>query len=424
MRLPAIASLRFLSRTLAVAVALALFPQGAAFAQDAAPEVVALVNDEPFTQHDLSQRISLALFASGLDDTAENRSTFSLPVLNSMIDEYLQVTDAFRRGLQPNTAELDRAVARVATQNGLTVGAFLEELESKGVSRAIFEENMMSQFLWNETVRRHYRNRIRVSDREVELFLLLALTEGRDSQVALSEIFLPVSNREFDTEGQTALLRLREAVLEGANFASIAEQFSGSATAVRGGSLGWAPERLLSDARREALTGIELGGVTEPFRESGGWTVLLLRERRSELETGVPSHLIRLSLSTDADLEDAQDLRSSLSGCRAVRSAAADLGEGSGDLGRVRVEQLADNIAPLLEGTAPGDLSAIAAGDDVSGTVSGTERGPTFYALCPPAKGEPVWDEALNFLGNERLGALLRNTLRRLRREAEIEIRL
>jgi len=397
---------------------------GAARAQGAAPEVVAVVNDEPFTRHDLEQRISLALFASGASDTPESRAAFAAPVLDALVGEYLRARDALRNGFTPDEEHLQRVLEDVAARGGLSLEDFLIELDRRGVSRAILEENIISQILWSANVARVYRPRIRVADSEVDTALAIAIESSGEPHVELAEIVVPLlgggDEAERDESARESAAAVAASLRAGEmDFAEAARAFSGAATAGAGGALGWIPESRLSPARRGALAGLEPGGVAEPVRERGAWVVMLLLGRRDGPGEEVRPSLLRLTLPPGSGEEEVEEARASLGGCRGLRRLEAEGAEGAADIGPFRPGELSERLEALLEGLPTGEPSAALPPGSSEGA-----RGPSIYVACPPGKGSPEWNRAYERLARERLDALLRNTERRLRREAQIEIRL
>ena len=85
-------------------------------------------------------------------------------------------------------------------------------------------------------------------------------------------------------EAQTARLRLstlQERIINGENFAELAKANSDdTASAVRGGDLGWInPGDMLPEFER-ALNSLETGQISEPFQTPAGWHIVEVLERR------------------------------------------------------------------------------------------------------------------------------------------------
>ncbi|OMJ80102.1 hypothetical protein SteCoe_19698 [Stentor coeruleus] len=66
-----------------------------------------------------------------------------------------------------------------------------------------------------------------------------------------------------------------------AEFGRAAEQFSECSTAKKGGDLGWFPRGKMIGAFQEVAFGLEPGTMSEPFRTSEGYHIVLVEGRRN-----------------------------------------------------------------------------------------------------------------------------------------------
>src|ERR1700712_2954004 len=154
-------------RRLALALTLAAACAGAA--AQSGDYIVAVVNQEVVTASELQQRL-----APIRDDATRNRST--LPpaaalrkqVLDALIDERVMVTAARDTGTRIDDAELDRAVANVATQNQLTLPQMRERLRQEGILYAKFRDNIRDQLIVERVREREVMSLIKISDIEID----------------------------------------------------------------------------------------------------------------------------------------------------------------------------------------------------------------------------------------------------------------
>lgn len=95
-----------------------------------------------------------------------------------------------------------------------------------------------------------------------------------------------VAPNEIRTEEQALQLitRLRERILAGESFETIARQNSDDASSVvAGGDLDWVDDRGALPPEFEQVIGqLEVGELSEPFRTSGGWHIAEVLERRQQ----------------------------------------------------------------------------------------------------------------------------------------------
>ncbi|MDX8353035.1 peptidylprolyl isomerase [Cognatiyoonia sp. IB215182] len=81
-----------------------------------------------------------------------------------------------------------------------------------------------------------------------------------------------------ETEEEAAAAKAR--IDEGQAFADVARDVSTGPTGPNGGDLGWFGEGAMVPEFEEAITSLEVGGVSEPFETQFGWHVATLVEKR------------------------------------------------------------------------------------------------------------------------------------------------
>lgn len=123
------------------------------------------------------------------------------------------------------------------------------------------------------------------SDAEVEAaYAANASRFMQPRQYRLAQIFLavPVSGgAEADDRARRRLSELQQQLRSGKEFAALARAHSeDKASAAKGGELDWAAEDRLLPQVREAVSGLETGGVSEPLRAADGWHLIRLLDTR------------------------------------------------------------------------------------------------------------------------------------------------
>ncbi len=112
-------------------------------------------------------------------------------------------------------------------------------------------------------------------------FHLLKLLEKRGEQrhmirqVNARHILIKSSELVSDREAKQRLERLRERLLNGADFAELARAHSDdTGSAVKGGELGWADPSNYVEAFRDTIQQTEAGAISAPFKSQFGWHIL------------------------------------------------------------------------------------------------------------------------------------------------------
>ena len=112
-------------------------PQNPQLFGAAIPTVVkatAIINGDVITQTDVNQRLALLAMANGGQIAAEEVDRLRQQILRNLIDETLQIQAAKAEEIEVRTSDVDRAVARVASNVQRNPEQLAEYLEANGSS--------------------------------------------------------------------------------------------------------------------------------------------------------------------------------------------------------------------------------------------------------------------------------------------------
>ena len=316
--------------------------------------IVAIVNQELVTAGEVQQRIDR------LREEAQ-RSKSKLPpdddlrrqVVDALIDERVQITNARDVGQRVDDMELERAVANVAAQNQLTPAQLRERLKKEGIDYARFRNNVRDQLLVERVREREVQARITITDAEVDAVLdKQRAAAGSATEYNIAQILVTVPEgaseslvAERRTKAEAALNRVRSS----APFDVVAKEVSEDGNKARGGEIGMRPADRLPDIFVEAVRGLKPGEIAPTLLRSGaGFHVMKLLDKReggafSVTQTRARHILLRPSpqLSQEAAVRRLQEMKRQIqSGSRNFDQLARDNSEdGSasqgGDLGWV-----------------------------------------------------------------------------------------
>ena len=389
--------------------------------------IAAVINDEVITTSNVLDRIALALFASGLEDTDQNRRRVLPQVVRALIDEELQRQEAERLGISVPDEAIREAVGRVAQSNGMSYDRFLQLMAANGVPVRTLEDQIGSTLLWREVIRRRIVPQIDVSEEEVNQ--ILTRIEGISGlpEYLLSDLFLLVDDPAADAEIRALAAELAQEVRDGGSFGALASQFSDGAGAFNGGSLGWVIGQQLDPALREAVERLTPGQVSDPIRTASGYHILLLRDQR---EANVPDPLDtevalgRIALPFPANMTQAQfdqlaataqEISQAVNGCEDLRSRAEAIGAPDVDAGTGPLRRLPPDLAALLNELEIGEPSEPVRMPD----------GLAVFMICDRIEAQGAsFEQVMVSLQEERADLAQQRYLRDLRNAAFIDVRL
>lgn len=262
------------------ALAAAIMFCGAAVAR--AQQVVALVDGIPITELDITQRAKL-----------EQLSTQKLPprqdVLNSLIDEILEVKEAKRFGIDVPESEVESSYAGVGQRMGIDADKLTAILDHAGSSAQTLKSRLKAQLAWNALVRGRYKASLEIADTDVEAQLHLHQSDQKADvgyEYMMRPIIFVVPTGSPDSVYES---RKREAEALRARFTSCADGLPFARAldevAVRDQLVKFSAD--LPQASRDILDNTEVGHLTPPERTAEGLQMFAVCSRK-QTKTDTP----------------------------------------------------------------------------------------------------------------------------------------
>lgn len=338
--------------------------------------IVAVVNQELVTAGELQQRLERIRA-----DAARTKAELPPPqalrqqVLDALIDERVQVTNARESGVKVDEAELDRAVGNVALQNQLTLAQLRQKLRQEGVDYAKFRNNVRDQLMVERVREREVMERIKISEADVDAFLAeRRAAAGMTPQLNIAQILVLVpegASEAVAAERRARAEAARARVRAGEAFETVAGEMSEDNNREQGGVIGLRPADRLPDVFAAAVRTLRPGDVTpELLRSGAGFHLLKLIERRDGgnftiQQTHARHILLRTSaqLTREAATRRLADIKRSIaSGAKSFEQAARENSEdGSaaqgGDLGWVSPGTFVPEFEEVINALPPGSIS-------------------------------------------------------------------
>jgi peptidyl-prolyl cis-trans isomerase SurA len=341
--------------------------------------IVAVVGREVVTLSELSERRAFAERQLRRQGTPlPERGLLESQILERLIVEKAQLQMARDNGIRVEEIQLDRALERVAENNGVSLSVFRQMLEKDGVAFEKFRDEVRLQILMQRLREREVDDRIEVSEAEIDQFLTDEKGGGgKRSEYNLAHVLVRLPEQASPEQIDGARRKAEKARAEaaaGTDFAKIAASYSDAPDALQGGAMGWRPEDRLPEIFAGAVKGMKKGDVSGVLRSPGGFHVIMLVDRRGAEESApVEQTRARHILVRTSEVVSEADARRRLADLRErVVTGGADFAE----LARLHS---ADGSA-----SRGGDLDWLLPGD----TVPEFER--AMNALKPGETSQPV----------------------------------
>jgi peptidyl-prolyl cis-trans isomerase SurA len=271
----------------------ALISTAAAAATEAKPgrrvltldRIVAVVNDEVITEHELEERYGLVIRQLDKQGTPlPPKDVLEKQLLERMINDRVQLQYAKETGIRVDDVQLERTLSRIAQDSGLTLQQFRDTLEREGIGFNQFREEIRSEILLARLKEREVDAKLMISDSEIDNFLSTSeAQQGKGEEYNLSHVLVLVPEQASPEQIQKQRGRADDALKQlraGADFAQIAASYSDAPDALQGGSLGWRAPARLPAIFVEALGSMNPGDLSPVLRSPNGFHILKLIDRR------------------------------------------------------------------------------------------------------------------------------------------------
>ena len=420
-------SAAFLFLAVGILAALAVFGRPAQ--SQGVQRIAAIVNDEVISVYDLEQRLRLLLSTSQAQPTPQVLRRMQTQILETLIDETLQIQEANRLNIPVNEADIKRAIALIESQNGLPDGGLERVVTNGGANMAAMIAQIRAQIAWTKVIARRLRPRVTVGQDEVDSALArIRAAEGR-AESLVSEIFLSaedvVQKRNVRRGAEDLVQQLRT----GAPFSDVARQVSQGLSAPDGGDVGWVGSGQLAPELDAVLAKLAVGEVSDPIEVADGFYILQIRDQRggnrgdiSQIKVSLKQ--IFLSFPENANqeaiaerVESARGLAGQARGCDDFQAIIEKLDSAaSGDLGTISLGDTPEAVRQAIAALKVGEPSE----------PLRTETGVRVFMVCDRQEPEiPEVDRGSIEvkIGQTRLEMLARRYLRDLRRDAVVEFR-
>jgi len=143
--------------------------------------------------------------------------------------------------------------------------------------------------LFVETVKQMNKGGVSAPIRSPGGFHILKLLDSTGGQSHLitethvRHILIKTNELMSDAEAQKRLQAIRERIIDGDSFATLAKANSeDTGSAIKGGDLNWVMPGLLVPAFEKAMGGLALNEISEPVQTQFGWHIIQVLERRSK----------------------------------------------------------------------------------------------------------------------------------------------
>ena len=245
--------------------------------------VVAIVNDDLVTLHELNKKIQALTGLTPVELRGQNEENYykiRSQILELLIDEKITRGKIQEMGIEVDQKEIDNAIEKMKSDNKWTQEDLVSRLQSDGLSLEKYRENMKGELERIRLVNLEVRSRILIRKEIMTQYY----EENKDRfsdemKVHLASIFLLLKNPddekeslEIEKKGGTILARLKA----GEDFKDLARKFSQGPGAEDGGYLGVFKLDELNPGLKKILEVIPEGGFSDLIIMPKGIQIIMM----------------------------------------------------------------------------------------------------------------------------------------------------
>ena len=342
--------------------------------------------------------------------------------IEKLVVEELQLQMAERAGVRISDAELNSTVARIASNNGMSLEDFILYLDGEGESYQRLRDNIKKEMTVQRVQRGRVGSSINITDKEFEAFLATDESlKQLEPELLIRQILVKTSN-----EANKVLEKINNSF----DFETLARDLSISSNALEGGLMNWRKKSDMPSLFAEGLEGVDVGQVSPPLKSGAGYHILKVEEKRGDFVKYEDQWLVRhiLLMPSEIRSEEASeleliDIRNRVINGEDFSLLAKEFSEDPGSA------QKGGELDWMGKGITAAEFEATFTKieEGVVSEVFQTEFGFHFLELLSQRNkdmtNEAIENRAFNILYSRKYDEELENTLRSMRAEAFVEIK-
>jgi peptidyl-prolyl cis-trans isomerase SurA len=267
--------------------------QAAITVSDPLDRIVAVVNNEVITALELNKEMELIKKQLSQNNTRlPADAVLQQQLLERLILRRIQLQMAERGSIRIDDDMLNRTMDNIAAQNRLSLAQFRSALESEGMSFEDFRENMRDEITINRLQQRMVKNRIVVTQQEIDSFIKnLALRGDKHVEYNLGHILVAVPEAASAQQIKAARDRAAKIIAElraGADFKQTAIAQSDGQQALEGGDLGWRSADAMPSLLADWVAERKVDAISDALRSPSGFHVIKI----IGLRDNKPQHMV------------------------------------------------------------------------------------------------------------------------------------
>ncbi len=254
-------------------------------------KIIAKVNGSPITSFDIEERLNIFLYEAQLEKNDANKNKFFKEVLDSLIEDELTIQEAVKISSSIyNRAEL-QAQKLIESNFGPGNENIENNLKSIGVSIQHIKKFFTADILLTSIIKNRHEREFDGVEEKVQKKIKSFNLSLKENHYKLSELKISQNTTTVSNETLKLVNEIIQEISKGANFNSLAKQFSSAKSKINNGKLGWIKETSITKDILEILQKTQVGQITQPIKIDESYVIYRLegklidgeRDKREEV---------------------------------------------------------------------------------------------------------------------------------------------
>ncbi len=237
--------------------------------------IVLKVGDAIVTQKELESRVAFVALTSGLEDTPSLRQQIRDQVLKTLRDEKLQVQEANKFKMTVPEEEIQEFIRDIEKRENLAPRTLYKMLKAHNLPESTLKDHVHALLLWQKMIRARFGHSVHVSEKEVKEESNRYKGLKEKGAYYVFEIFLPFDKPSEEAKIRKEITIIYNQIKKGASFSMMAQQFSKSASAAKGGNIGVTIKGELAPEIEKVLQTLAEGETSTPFKVAKGYYIVM-----------------------------------------------------------------------------------------------------------------------------------------------------
>jgi len=248
--------------------------------------IVAVVNDEVITLHELNGKIKELTGAEASDLENQDKEAYieaRRKVLDLLINEKIAREKIKEIGIEVTSGEVDSAIEGIKKRNNWTQEDLTRGLNEQGITIEKYRNNIKQEMEQMRLIELEVKSKIIVLDETIKKYYDDHIDEYKSEEKVRLAIILLMQDNASPGDETPFLTQKTEEIFSrlqnGEDFGSLAKKFS---QAEAGGDIGFINTSQLDPRLKTIINNMDVGDVSKPMISPTGVQIIKLMEKQEE----------------------------------------------------------------------------------------------------------------------------------------------